>query len=156
MLAACLAAAALLTAGCGKVEADRDAIAQNLGLAYGAYLTYVAEPAQAGKLGPATSRTDPVEARALDGARYAVRAVEAARAEAAPDEQLASFAQKTAAAGASLNAISQVLETGRPSKSLVAGGTASLESLLASARDLGFTVDRRTVREADLANPPSS
>lgn len=155
-LTASLALAAVPLASCGKVEADRDEIARNLGLAYAAYTTYVSEPAKAGKLGPNTAPNSTVAEQAADAARYATLALEAAREEAAPDQELASFAQKTAAAGASLNAVTKVLESGRPSRSLVDGGLASLESLSAAARDRGLAVSPQTVRPADLTDPPAA
>lgn len=151
-----LLAVTLATSACGKVEADRGEIARNLGLAYAAYTTYVSEPAKAGQLGPSTPTSSPVAERAAAASHYATLALEAAREEAAPDEQLASFAQKIAAAGASLNAITQVLEDGRPSRAVVAGGTASLESLSAAARDRGLTIGAQTVSPADLAEPPAA
>ncbi|MBO9533804.1 MAG: hypothetical protein J7513_12615 [Solirubrobacteraceae bacterium] len=146
----------VLAAGCGKVEADRGQIAQHLGDAYGAYLTYVAEPAQAGKLGPSTAPTDPVAKQAAVAAKYVVLSVEAARTEAAPDAKLASFAQKTAAAGASLNAVSTVVSTGKPTQAFIAGGTASLESLLAAGRDLGLKIDRSEITPEQLKDPPAA
>lgn len=154
VLAALLIGSAALS-GCGGQEADRDEIARNLGLAYAAYATYVSEPAQAGTLGPTTSPSAPVAQQAADAARYATVALEAAREQAAADPELASFAQKTAAAGASLDAVAEVLRTGRPSRSLVAGGMASLESLSAAARDRGLAVSSQSVSPADLDDPPA-
>lgn len=154
MLIALIGGGALLTAGCGKVEADRGQIAKDLGLAYGAYTTYVTGPTDAGKLGPSTSPSSSVAKQAAAASHYATRAVEAARTEAAPDNALASFAQKTAAAGASLNAVSQVLTTGRASRSIVDGGQASLDSLLAAARDIGLKVETQRVAAGDLDSPP--
>lgn len=155
-LLAGLFAIGILASACGTVEADRDEIARNLGLAVAAYTTYVSEPATAGQLGPSTPQNDPIAERAAKASRYATLALEAAREEAAPDQELASFAQKIAAAGASLNAVSEVLDNGRPSRSLVAGGTASLESLSAAARDRGLMIDPQTVSPADLAEPPAA
>jgi hypothetical protein len=148
--------AAAPMAGCGTVEVDRQAVATDIGLAYGAYVAYVSEPAEAGKLTPSTPSTAAVRRRATAAARYATRSLEAARNEAAPDPKLASFAQKTAAAAASLNAVGEVLDSGRPSRGLVAGGRASLESLTASARDLEIKVARQPVPAADLDSPPEA
>ncbi len=156
LLATGLLSAMAALGSCGTVEADRGEITRNLGLAYAAYATYVSEPAKAGRLGPTTSPTSPEGRQAAQAARYAMLALEAAREEAAPDQELASFAQKTAAAGASLNAVATVLETGRPSRGLVAGGQASLDSLSAAARDLGLAVSAQTVSPADLADPPAA
>ncbi len=155
LMAPAMVAGAFVMAGCGKVEADRGEIAEHLGDAYGAYLTYVAEPVQAGALGPSTAPNTVVAERSKVAARYVVRAVEAARTEAAPDATLASFAQKTAAAGASLNAVSTVVSQGEPTKAFVAGGRASLESLIAAGRDLGLTIERRKVSTEELERPPA-
>lgn len=151
-----LAAGALLAGGCGKTEADRTEVARNLGLAYAAYTEYVSAPAEAGQLGPTTARSAPVRDQAAKAARFAMLALEAAREQAAPDQSLASFAQKTAAAGASLNAVAQVLDEGRPSRSLVQGGLATLESLKAAARDAGLSVSEQQVQPADLSDPPAA
>lgn len=156
ILAASLALAAVPLASCGSTEADRDEIARNLGLAYAAYTTYVSEPAKAGKLGPNTAPNSAAAQQAADAAKFATLALEAAREEAAPDQELASFAQKTAAAGASLNAVAKELDAGRPSRGLVAGGLASLESLNAAARDRGLAVSPQTVSPADLSDPPAA
>lgn len=149
-----LAVGALLAGGCGKVEADRGAIQDDLGKAYGAYTAYVSSPSQRGAFGPSTPTTDPALAQAAKAAKYTTLALEAARAEAAPDVKFASFAQKTAAASASLNAVTQALQTGRASRALTAGGLASLESLLASGRDLGLKVKSQEPRPEQLSSPP--
>lgn len=155
LASALLAAAAItLTAGCGIVTADRDVVAKDLGLAAGAYAQYVAAPVHAGEVGPSTAANDPALAQAAKAAKYATAALEAARSEAGPDTKLASFAQKTAAAGASLNAITKALESGEANRALVDGGTASIESLLAAARDAGIKAEPRDVSAGDLAKPP--
>jgi hypothetical protein len=151
LLAASLALAAVPLASCRTTE-----IARNLGLAYAAYTTYVSEPAKAGKLGPNTAPNSAAAQQAADAAKFATLALEAAREEAAPDQEFASFAQKTAAAGASLNAVAKELDAGRPSRGLVAGGLASLESLNAAARDRGLAVSPQTVSPADLSDPPAA
>jgi hypothetical protein len=145
----------LVLSGCGSDEADRAEISRDLGQAYAAYMTYVAEPAKNGQLGPSTAKSSPISQQATTAARFAISALEAARTEAVRDAELASFAQKTAAAGASLNAIAEVLRTGRPSRGLVNGGVASLESLMAAARDRGLSVDPQQVSAADLNEPPT-
>jgi hypothetical protein len=153
-LAGVLLAASIAAAGCGNAnDGHRDDIARDLGVASAAYTTYISEPAQSGQLGPTTPKSSPTSDHAAQAARYAMRALEDARAKAADDPQLASFAQKTAAASASLSAVTQVLERGRPNRTVIAGGMASLESLNAAARDLGITVGAHTVSAADLAAP---
>ncbi len=148
------AVAAFLATGCGQGTADRGVVAKNLGLAYAAYTQYVSAPVNSGRLRPTTPKTDPASARAVTAAKYAVLALEVAREEAARENDLASFAQKVAAAAASLNAVSTALRTERPTRALVSGGQASLESLLAAARDATFKVPTTSVSAEQLSKPP--
>ncbi len=134
--------------GCGGT--DREAVARDLAKASAAYAAYVDAPSARGTLGAGTRPAAAVRMRAALAARFAVTRLDAARAEAISDPELSSLAVKIAATAAVIGQVRDGLGQGAIRLDRVRFGRASLDNLLATARDRGLSLPSVSVGVGDL------